>query len=31
MGFKEEAKCNLEIDVKYMLNKDWEPKVPDEK
>lgn len=31
MGFKEDIKCNLEVDVKYMLNKNWEPKVPDEK
>jgi hypothetical protein len=31
MGFKEDIKCNLEVDVKYMLNKDWEPKVPGEK
>ena len=31
MGFKEDIKCNLEVDVKCMLNKDWEPKVPDEK
>ena len=29
MGFKEDIKCNLEVE--YMLNKDWEPKVPDEK